>query len=57
MNSATSLALASGACTSLLPVVEFGSAFLRLQHAYGAGILFALAVVLLGASLFRFGQY
>jgi hypothetical protein len=57
VNSATSLALASGACTSLLPVVEFGSAFLRLQHAYGAGILFALAVVLLGASLFRFGQY
>jgi hypothetical protein len=56
LNSATSLALASGMCTSLLLVVGFGSAFLRLQHAYGAGILFAVAVVLLGASLFRFGQ-
>jgi hypothetical protein len=56
LNRATSLALASGMCTSLLLVVGFGSAFLRLQHAYGAGILFAVAVVLLGASLFRFGQ-
>jgi hypothetical protein len=56
LSSATSLALASGMCTSLLLVVGFGSAFLRLQHAYGAGILFALAVILLGASLFRFGQ-
>ena len=56
LSSATSLALASGMCTSLLLVVGFGSAFLRLQHAYGAGILFAVAVVLLGASLFRFGQ-
>ena len=34
----------------------FGSAFFRLQHIYGAGILFALAVALLGGSLFRFSQ-
>jgi hypothetical protein len=52
----TRLALASGMCTSLLLVVGFGSAFFRLQHIYGAGILFALAVVLLGGSLFRFSQ-
>jgi Protein of unknown function (DUF2721) len=47
LNSATHLALASGMCTSLLLVVGFGSAFFRLQHVYGAGILFALAVALL----------
>jgi hypothetical protein len=50
------LALVSGMCTSLLLVVGFASAFLRLQHEYGAGILFALAVALLGGSLFRFSQ-
>jgi Protein of unknown function (DUF2721) len=56
LNSATHLALTSGMCTSLLLVVGFGSAFFRLQHEYGAGILFALAVGLLGGSLFRFSQ-
>jgi hypothetical protein len=56
LNNATRLALASGVCTSLLLVVAFGSAFLGLQHVYGAGTLFFLAVALLGASLFRFGQ-
>ena len=56
LNDATRLALASGVCTSLLLVVAFGCAFLRLEHAYGAGTLFLLAVALLGASLFRFGQ-
>jgi len=56
LNSATHLALASGMCTSLLLVVGFGSAFLKLQHEYGAALLFLLAVALLGGSLFRFGQ-
>ena len=56
LNSATHLALVSGMCTSLLLVVGFGSAFFRLQHVYGAGILFAVAVALLGGSLFRFSQ-
>jgi Protein of unknown function (DUF2721) len=54
LNSATHLALAIGMRTSLLLVVGFGSAFFRLQHIYGAGILFALAVALLGGSLFGF---
>ena len=35
---------------------EFASAFLRLQHVFGAAVLFSLAVALLGVSLFRFGQ-
>lgn len=56
LNDATSLALASGMCTSLLLVVGFGCAFLRLQHVYGAAGLFLVAVALLGASLFKFGQ-
>jgi len=56
LNSATHLALVSGMCTALLLVVGFGSAFFRVQHVYGAGILFFIAVILLGASLFRFGQ-
>ncbi len=56
LNKATHLALLSGLCTSLLLVVGFASAFLRLHHEYGAGLLFAVAIALLGAALFRFGQ-
>jgi hypothetical protein len=56
LNSATRLALGSGVCTSLLLAVAFGSAFLGLEHVYGAATLFFVAVILLGASLFRFGQ-
>jgi hypothetical protein len=56
LSSATRLALACGVCTSLLLCVGFGSAFLRLQHVYGAGILFFTAVALMGVSLIKFGQ-
>jgi hypothetical protein len=56
LNGATHLALASGMCTSFLLVVGFASAFLKLQHEYGAGLLFVFAVGLLGGALFRFGQ-
>jgi hypothetical protein len=56
LNSAVRLALLSGMCTALLLVVGFGSAFLQLQHEYGAGILFVIALCLLGASLFQFSQ-
>ena len=56
LSSATRLALASGVCTSLLLCVGFASAFLRLQHVYGAGALFFVAVALMGVALFRFGQ-
>ena len=56
LNHATHLALASAICTSLLLVVGFGCAFFGLEHVYGAGLLFIVAVVLLGVSLFRFGQ-
>jgi len=56
LNSATHLALVSGMCTASLLVLGFVSAFFRLRHEYGAGLLFALAIVLLGGSLFRFAQ-
>lgn len=56
LNSAVHLALLSGMCTSLLLVVGFVSAFFRLRHEYGAGILFGVAIGLLGGSLFRFAQ-
>jgi hypothetical protein len=56
LSSATRLALACGVCTSLLLCVGFGSALLRLQHVYGEGILFFVAVALIGTSLFKFGQ-
>ena len=56
LNSATHLALASGICTALLLFVGFACAFLRLQHVYGAGVLFGIAIILLGTSLFRFRQ-
>ena len=56
LNSATHLALASGICTALLLVVGFAASFLHLQHEYGAGILFLLALGLLAGALFRFAQ-
>jgi hypothetical protein len=56
LNQATRLALASGICTSLLLIVAFTCAFVGLQHVYGAGLLFVMAVALLGSSLFRFAQ-
>ena len=56
LNNATYLALASGICTSLLLVVGFMSAFFKLQHEYGAGLLFMFALGLLAGALFRFVQ-
>jgi hypothetical protein len=35
---------------------EFCQCLPRLQHVFGAAVLFFLAVALLGVSLFRFGQ-
>jgi hypothetical protein len=56
LKSATQLALAAGICASLLLVVGFASAFLNLQHEYGASLLFLFAVALIAGSLFRFLQ-
>lgn len=56
LKKATLLALASGIATSMLLLVAFLSAFLRLQHVYGAALLFVVAVLFLAAALFKFGQ-
>ena len=56
LNNAMRFALASGICTALLLVVGFACAFVGLQHEYGVGLLFVLAIALLGTSLFRFAQ-
>ena len=56
LNSAIHLALLSGLCTAVLLVVGFLSALFGLRHEYGAGLLFAVALALLGGSIFRFGQ-
>jgi len=55
LNNATCLALLSGLCTAWLVVVGFVSALFRLPP-YGAPMLFGIALLLLGASIFRFGQ-
>ena len=56
LNSATHLALLSGLCTAVLLVVGFLSALFGLRHEYEAGLLFAVALALLGGAIFRFGQ-
>ena len=56
LNHATYLALGSGICTSLLLVVGFASAYFKVQHEYGAGLLFMFALGLLAGALFRFFQ-
>jgi hypothetical protein len=56
LNSATHLALTSGICTALLLVAGFITAYLGVRHEYGAGVLFAVAITLLGVALVKFGQ-
>ena len=56
LNNATYLALLSALCTASLVVVAFASALFRLEYAYGAALLFALALILLSGSIVRFGQ-
>ena len=50
------LSLSGGVCATLLLAVLFASQFFGLKHVYGAGIMFFVATLLLGAALFRFAQ-
>jgi hypothetical protein len=54
LNAAIRFALASGICTTLLVVVAFGSALVGLRHEPAVGVLFMLALGLLGAALLAF---
>ena len=56
LNAAIRFALASGICTTLLVVLAFGSALVGLRHEPVAGVLFVLALGLLGAALFSFAR-
>lgn len=56
LSKSTYLALCAGICTTALIAVNFVSAFLDWQHSPGAALLFLVAVILLGSSLFRFAQ-
>ncbi len=50
------LSLCSGICSAVLLGIIFASGFFGLRHAYGAGLLFIFANLLLGGALIRFAQ-
>ena len=56
LNNGIFLALCGGICATLLLFDLFASDFFGLQYAYGAGLLFMMATILLGCALFRFAQ-
>jgi hypothetical protein len=56
LNQALQLAVTSGICITFLLFVGFVFAFLGYRHEPGAGVLFIVALCLLGGSLFRFLQ-
>jgi hypothetical protein len=49
-------ALNSGLCATVLLGILFIAAFFRLNHAYGASVLFVFATAFLGFALLRFAQ-
>ena len=56
LNSSIKAAIGAALCTLLLLIVSFTAAFFQLTYAYGAGLLFALAAVLLVVALICFAQ-
>lgn len=56
LNSGIYVSLGSGICATLLLAVIFASEFAGMRYIYGAGLLFLLATLMLGFSLFRFAQ-
>jgi hypothetical protein len=56
LNDAMHLAVAAGICIIILLLFGFVIAFLGYHHEPGAGVLFIVALCLLGGSLFRFLQ-
>ena len=56
LNAAVRFALASGICTTVLVVLAFASALVGVRHEPVAGILFMLALALLGAALATFAR-
>jgi hypothetical protein len=56
MNQAIYLAIGSGICTTLLVILGFASAFMGVRHEPLVGVLFVIALGLLGAALFTFAR-
>ena len=56
LHRAAYLALTAGIATTLLLMIWIVSAFLKLQHVYGGGLLFGVASALLGLSLYNFAR-
>lgn len=54
MNRAMLLAVCSGIAATLLIVLAFASAYMGIQHIWGAAILFMISLMLLGAALVVF---
>ena len=54
MNTAIHLAVASAICTTVLVILAFASAFIGVRHEPVAGVLFIVALGLLGLSLVMF---
>ncbi|WP_162918649.1 DUF2721 domain-containing protein [Taklimakanibacter deserti] len=54
MNRAMFLSVCSGIVATILIVLAFASAYLGIQHIWGAAILFMLSLLLLGAALVVF---
>jgi hypothetical protein len=50
------LSVDSGICTTLQVILAFASAFLGIKHEFLFGVLFVIALGLLGAALFAFAR-
>jgi hypothetical protein len=56
MNQAIYLAVGSGICTTVLVIMAFASAFVGIRHEELAGVLFVIALSLLGGALFSLAR-
>jgi hypothetical protein len=56
MNNAIYLAVGSGICTTALVILAFASAFVGIRHEQLVGVLFVVALGLLGAALFTLAR-
>jgi hypothetical protein len=56
MKNAISLAVGSGICTTVLVILAFASAFVGIRHELVVGVLFVVALGLLGAALFALAR-
>jgi hypothetical protein len=56
MNQAIYLAVGSGICTTVLVILAFASAFVGIRHEQLVGVLFVVALGLLGAALFALAR-